>query len=677
MTLRAVLLGLLGGLCVCALSYFNDSVLHQTPLVGHHMPACVYGGLVLFILLVNPLLFKVCRRLALTGKELAVALALALAACAVPAGLVGGLFPPLMLPHHYARTAPAWQEHQVVEMVPPRMLAEVSEDEGTALNGFLRGLAVDKEHISFRDIPWHAWSRSLGFWLPLILALWIGLTGLAVVVHRQWSEHEQLPYPIARFANALLPGEGEPRGGVFRTGIFWLAAGAVLAVYLNNYACAWFPDYLVPIPTLFQFDNAFSELFPAFMRGPHWHLSDPTIFFTVVALAYFLPSDVSFSVGVGPYLYCYALGVLAGYGIPVRAGGLQAPHLEMFLFLGAYSAMLLVLMYTGRHYYGSVFRRAVFLPSRDVPEGQAVWGARVFLAGTLVFLLNLVVVGLDWPFALLYTAMTVMLFVVMGRVVAETGLFFNAPRFYPGAMLLGIFGAQALGPRIMLTMFVLSVIVAFCPVGALMPFLVNALKVVDLQGVKIGRTAVGCVVAVVLGLAVAVPVTLYFQYDRGADMADVWGTRRVPQSPFEQVLHVKHRLLAQGTLEESRARPLWRRVTGISPSRPCVVGFGISAGLVLLFTVARLRCRWWPIHPVVFLVWHTYSARWFALSFMLGWLVKVAVGKYGGIALYHKLRPMMIGLIAGEMVGSLVPVVIGLVYHYVTGATPRSFKVFP
>ena len=89
MTVRAVLLGLLGAGIICSFAYFNDWVMHQTQLVGNNMPMAVYGGLILFLLLLNPLLFYLRRKLALSGRELAVILAMVLASCAVPgAGLM-------------------------------------------------------------------------------------------------------------------------------------------------------------------------------------------------------------------------------------------------------------------------------------------------------------------------------------------------------------------------------------------------------------------------------------------------------------------------------------------------------------------------------------------------------------------------------------------------------------
>ena len=46
----------LGGAFVCGTSFFNDRILRQTYLVGNNMPVSVYGALIIFLLLFNPLL---------------------------------------------------------------------------------------------------------------------------------------------------------------------------------------------------------------------------------------------------------------------------------------------------------------------------------------------------------------------------------------------------------------------------------------------------------------------------------------------------------------------------------------------------------------------------------------------------------------------------------------------
>ncbi len=80
MTWRAVLAGLVAGAFVCAFCYFNDNVMRQTMFIGNSMPISVYGGLIVFVLVLNPLL----KRWAFSAGELAVALALVLVMCTVP-----------------------------------------------------------------------------------------------------------------------------------------------------------------------------------------------------------------------------------------------------------------------------------------------------------------------------------------------------------------------------------------------------------------------------------------------------------------------------------------------------------------------------------------------------------------------------------------------------------------
>lgn len=73
----------------------------------------------------------------------------------------------------------------------------------------------------------------------------------------------------------------------------------------------------------------------------------------------------------------------------------------------------------------------------------------------------------------------------------------------------------------------------------------------------------------------------------------------------------------------------------------------------------------------------TGPARVMAFSFIIGWLIKVAVTRYGGPRLYQNLKPLMIGLIAGDMLGGFIPMIIGLIYYLVTGLPPAQFSTMP
>jgi len=799
-------LGLLGAGVICGVTFFNDMVMRGTFLVGNYMPVSVFGALLLFVLLVNPLLSLVSDKARLTGPDLAVIVALTLCACFIPGrGLMHQFTTFLMLPHHHARTDPSWQgdpvkldpesvqdwpavvrglregrdqpetglrgqlwrrlpselqarmlaavtddalsadlcsallealngllpdrdlvqaadpddarlpkpirtlladdstelspeevqkvnralleaafpaalkprQPVVVEHAPPAMLADPRRNSTVALDGFVNGLAVGDEAIEFGEVPWHAWRRTLLFWVPLIFAMSVAVIGLSLVLHRQWADHENLPYPTVEFARSLLPEEGRLLASVFRNRFFWIAAGLVFAVHMNNYACMWWPDTLVRIRTRFSFWPLL-ELFPVFKRSHVgvWQLFNPTVYFTVIGFAYFLAADASLSLGIAPYVYALATGIVASYGIAMGGRFLQ-PSIDTFLYAGAYFSMFLVLAYTGRQHYANVFRGSIGLRSRDPAEPHAVWGGRAFLLGAAAFAVQLMVVGLDWPLALFYTFGTVVIFVVISRLLAEAGVFYVHAYFFPCVVLWGFLGARTVGPDELLIMGMVSSVLLIDPREALMPFVVSGVHLVDRTRGKVGGLATWGVLALAIGFAAAIPATLYWQYRQGAIRAgDGWTCQSVPKFAFDATSQVRRTLEAQGAAGAAATESGWKRLAAASPKAPCVIGFALTFSLVLLFTFLRHRFPWWPFHPLLFLVLGTWQSKCLAFSFLLGWAVKAGVTKYGGAAAYQKLKPLMIGLIAGEMLAGVVPMIIGAVYYFVTGKPPEAFAIF-
>ena len=565
----------------------------------------------------------------------------------------------------------------VLEHAPPRMLADTRENTTVVLDGFVNGLAVGDEPIAFTEVPFAAWKRTLLFWVPLILALSVAAIGLSLVLHRQWSDHEHLPYPTVEFACSLLPEPGKTQGAVFRNRMFWGAIIGVLFLHMNNYAYVWWPEKLIRIQTRFDF-WPLVELVPIFRKSNVgiWNMFHPNIYFTVIGFAYFLATDISLSLGIAPYAFAIAVGILAGYGVTIGGAFLQ-PSISPFLYAGSYCGMFLVLVYTGRRYYTTVFKRGFLLPAQDAAEPHAVWGARAFVIGCLIFVAQLVAVGLDWQMAALYTLITIILLVVISRLVAEAGVFYLHAYFFPCALIWGFLGATSVGPDQLLIMGMVSSVLLIDPREALMPYVVSGLQLADRSKVKVGRTATWGMGAIVLGFAVAIPATLYWQYRYGAiRTGDGWTCGGVPKFVFNANSVVRRTLEAQGTLSLSETLEGWQRFGEAIPTGQCVIGFAVMFSLVLLFTFLRHRFAWWPLHPLLFLVLATWQSRMLAFSFLLGWLIKTCVTKYGGASLYQKLKPLMIGLVAGEMLAAIIPMIIGAAYYFITGEPPESFSVY-
>ncbi len=672
MTLRAIFIGLVGVVLINSLTYFNDNILRQTYMVGNHMPLIIYGSLLVFLVLFNPLLARLGRGLMLNGRELVVILAMVLCASTFPgSGMMRTMTGIQMLPHHYNKSEVGWQRHNILEYTPEQMLADPGEND-VHLNAYIQGLKRGQDWVGFGDIPWEAWTHTLWFWVPMLLFFYIGFLGLCLVFHRQWSEHEQLPYPLAKFADALIPKEGESKGSVFRSPLFWIAAGIVVTIHFNNYAFVWFPS-LVKIPTDFDFRPLFSNA-PA-LQAENIGAYHFRLYFSFLAIAYFLAAEVSLAIGTAPMLYPFIKAFFTSQGVSLSGGGHQAP--ERFVVSGAFVGIFMGLLYTGRHYYWNTVRMAVGLTGSKEVTMDSVWGARIYFISAALFVGGLVYIGLDWQLAVLLAIVFMVFFVVMARVIAETGLFFFQPWWLPSAMLVGLLGARALGPEAIVILFLVSVLFMVDPREAFTPYVMNALKMMEIRKIQISRGAGAAALAIIVGLGVALPMTLFYQYNHGARMDDTWGTMHVPKLSFDETVKFKQRLDAQGLLEDSENVSGWSRITAVSADRTSLISFVVGLGLVLAFTIGRLRFAKWPVHPVFFLVFCSYAGTMVAFSFLLGWFIKVVVTKYGGEPAYHGLKPMMFGLLAGDLLGGGVPIAIGWIYYFITGELPETFGILP
>ena len=101
---RSVSLGIAGTLIICGLTSYNDWALNNTYLVGNNMPIGVILMLFLFAVCVNGPLNVFKPQWAFSAAELAVAMSMALASCALPSsGLIRYFVPSLLMPFFHAQ----------------------------------------------------------------------------------------------------------------------------------------------------------------------------------------------------------------------------------------------------------------------------------------------------------------------------------------------------------------------------------------------------------------------------------------------------------------------------------------------------------------------------------------------------------------------------------------------
>ncbi len=504
MTLRALIVGLIGAVAIATLGYLNDQALMLASLIaGHQLPIAVIGTLIVGMVTVNPLLGRLRRSWSFRPDELGVVTMLLLVSCSIPSrGLLANMIPALSMPVHYNRLDPGWRKNNLLGYVPPSMMLPIpvsAAGEGTALTGrpvdpnavnwLVTGAGQKGRWLPLDRVPWGSWTAPLIFWSPMLVLMTVAVLSLGLVVHRQWSSHERLRYPIADFTTELLSRpSGSLLGPIFRNRLFWIGLGVVVAIHFLNGLNKWYNEKFFT-DTLLSFSlNAIRTKWPKIDDFP-WRsgVLSLRLYPVVIGFSFFLASEVSLSLGLSQWVVLMVWLVLMNYGVDMSThyvgggiGGWQR--------FGSYLALGLMMLYTGRRYYGVVLKAAITFRHRDAVERSAAWACRLLL-GSLAAMVGLAVSqGLPWPLAILTFLMILLMFVCVSRVNAETGLFFLQPRWQPLGVLVGFFGGAALGPEAMVIIGLLGMVLCLDASQALMPYFVNSLRVCENLGVRPSRT---------------------------------------------------------------------------------------------------------------------------------------------------------------------------------------------
>ncbi|MBI5724343.1 MAG: hypothetical protein HZA50_10330 [Planctomycetes bacterium] len=695
MTIRSMVIGLLVALFIATYGYINDSIMRLSFIVGNHLPISVFGFIIIWAVAVNPVLYMIRPSWRFQPGELATMMILALVACSIPGSSTLRVFTQaLVLPAKYNNTESGWKDKKVLSYVPPAMLvadgkydkAVIDQYEQGKPKGHFVGFSTlvdgkpDFRLTGFGDFPSRQWSKPLLVWAPLILLCSIAVICLSLVVHRQWSSHERLRYPIAQFAGALMEQEpGRPMGSVFRSKLFWIGLGIAFIIYVVNGYYVWNPDSiqipLVPVVDCRSIPFKYTKLMQSLNNWTF--LFTPRIYLAVMAFAFLLSAEVSFSLGISQVLIVLTFAWLTtSYNFDLSGDNMQGGNMVWQRF-GSYLGLAIMLLYVGRRYYWDVLKSAVtFQPSTRGVESYAIWACRCFIVAVAAMVVIMAFLGLSWPFALILTVLIMMLFLVISRVNAESGLFFIQPGWMPVCVLVGLFGTVAIGPKAIILMALICTILCLDPRECLMPFVVNALKIGEQQKIRPSRTGAVGTGAYAIVLAAGVLTMLWAVYSYGYSGDNDKFAQNSAKGPFTLGLWAVTDLKQQEMLQTSENMGDWQRFISPNPNSKFFPAAGIGVGLVLLTSLLRLRFTWWPLHPIIFLVWGTWPIQEFSHSFLAGWLINLAVTKFGGSSAYRTVRSLMFGLIAGHLLAGLVFMAHGAGYYLFADLQPKKYLVF-
>jgi len=460
-TLKSLFFGLLGVLVVSGLAGFHDTHIPGPPMISMHLATAAFFYIFMVGFVWNLAVSRIMPGLTLSTRELIVVFGMTLVACFPPtSGLCRYFQRQLMLPWYYLNAGGKtdWEKFGIMDYLPgklfptpvPVMKHGVLQLDDTVYRGYFTGLAKGMENIGLTNVPWGAWLQPLAYWAPLIVLMSVCVMAMSLLVHRQWSEHEQLSYPIAQVASAFIKrekGKGVP--DLFKSHLFWWGFVPVFLLYALEYIHLWFPVYVPGMndifPSLKVAELPIHDKFPLLTKCPQWWgIVYRTTYFSVIGLAYFVSTEISLTVGLAQVL----LAVFAGWYF-VATGGpvLDTEFTDMSISrCGAYIGYAAILIFTGRSYYKAIFMKA-FSFSRPTEDDKAsVMAARLTILSFTAFVAVLVVMGLDWLVALCFSLLLMLLFLVVTRVVCETGVPYVQAGWFPGSILVPLFGAAAVGP---------------------------------------------------------------------------------------------------------------------------------------------------------------------------------------------------------------------------------------
>lgn len=678
----AIVLAILIGLAGVALMAFtaNWTAMLVFPaewsnyLVTAVMPLAFFLFLLL-VLVVNPLLRLLAPRLALRRRELAVVLSM---------WLVGAVVSHHNLIGHALFMAGNASHYETKQGVSQRILFDKQGDKGPALKEslvnrdlflpreadaqFYSGTGDGRSFIAPNRIPWEQWARPLLFWLPYALVAALFASSLVQVVHRQWSKHELLTYPIAAFANALVdlrPKRWLP--DIFYDKIFWLGFGLAAGVFVINGLHRWYPN-MIEVPLDFAQTDLLREFnfLSKYCGREAYSLFRGTAYPFLAALAVFLPLEISFTCWFGWILMIIVPGfyfLFSGHAIAQSETGMMRT--------GMYVAMLAVIIGIGWKEYWNILRHAItFRRSDDAALQAAARACRLFILAFAALVALLMRAGLDGAAAATMACAFALVVILMARMTAEVGFpwlvsFAGATKLLPLKML----GAAALGPKALVAMAVVGVVLDGNTSNSIAAQETTCRKLEEKQARGLPRWAFNLIllVAVLVGLGSGVAANLWASYSFGAQKDAL--SRSLVTNQLEQASIDVNRLQIEGKATDL---PALERFKLIKPEPKFWRFFILGAAILGFVALMRLRFTWWPLHPLPFLLIDTWGLSRLYFTFFIAWLIKALLLRIGGGKVFNRAKPFFYGVIAGQIAAVVLWIIVGIIYYIIQRAAPGN-----
>ena len=677
LTPRSLAVGIGFAIAINLASPYCEWVLHSQLLTPNYFPiglAFLFFGVVA---LLNPALKVARRSWGLSQGELAVVFVMAAVATTIPTyGVCGYMLATISAPYYFATVENRWESY-FHQYLPDWCLPQG----GLEMQWFFEGLPHGE------SIPWGFWAPALFWWLLFLAFALLGCLSLTVILRKQWMEHERLAYPLAETAIAMTECDSRPAPAFMRSGLFWIGftmSFLLMAWRIATYFYPPLPQIPLSLPPL-----RLARAFPAI------HL---TLYWPMMAIAYFIHLDVSFSIWFFVVLGVIQEGIFNRLGFSITSS-LAVYHYDAsrpalaWQSGGAFAAMVAIMLWAARRHLREVWAAAIgsdhsyastHPQTRKGPEStmaergsSACWTSRgsshaapsetpfsryqltsddeimSYRAAVLGLVVSAVFVvswfcwlGMSSVASILFSLAAVTIFLGLSRLMAEGGLVFVRMPLTAQSMTMNTMGNSAASPYTTTAMG-LSFAWIGDPICTFMPAVASAVRV-PRAGRAAGRgVLVAIVAALVASFATAIPFTLYMGYSHGGYNFGTWLFGRGAQVPFEYVVHAFN----------SPMGVEWNKL-------------GCAAlGAVAMFGLTWLRYlfAWWPINPIGFPVGMVFKVRWVVFPIFLGWLCRLVIVSLGGTSLLRRTKPLFLGIMLGWFFGAGVSVIVDWICFFGQG----------
>lgn len=610
---RSVLIGLALTIVICLFATDTTYRLRASRVSLGHLPMSLWLPFLL-LFLGNRILQILRPRWSLNAGELGLVLCMGFIGGAFPTkNIAGRLVAVLATPYYKATPENRWGEY-VTEHLRPW---SVPGNRDGAITHLWEGLPKGQ------PVPWEAWAAPLFWWFTLLFALFFACLCIAVILRKQWVEHERIVFPLARLPLMMISDPGSGAIPLFNNRRFWTGFG------IGIFVLAWnvLPRFSHRVPYI-PLGPTFSS---ALSLGHDFPPLQIKFNFVVAAFGYLTNLEVLLSVWLFHVLSLLEIGLTNRLGIAVSSeyhGGVllqQAGGFTALVFLGLFIAR--------KHIAGvfrSLWRRQPGMDDRDelLSYRAAVVGLFLSLAYAVAWLHAL---GISILAVTVQLGLLLVFFLGLSKIVAETGLVYIETPQRTQALTAAILGTQVqTADHVGMA---LSANVVESHRQYILPSLVHVARIQHSFRWSRSRATAALCAAFVVGFVASVAYTLNLCYSATG------------------AANIRHVYVFGGY-----GLRMFNRVVTWAGAPPTFTGTELAfltAGVLgtLLLGMLRLRFPWWPLHPVGFTVGYAFPVRVTAFTVFLVWAFKSLVLRFGGIALYRSFQPFFVGLLMGYTLG--------------------------